>query len=116
MLEKYPGLRKLIASLIIWAVPVFCLFMSIVQRWRTGWYMRKKYPEKWKSMGGGRLSVDYAQFGAFLFDGDDFMQDEQLRRMKLSIVLLLILSFLSTVMAFVFNFLSDRYFGQWFGK
>lgn len=106
---------ELAASLFIWLLPVMFGVLFFLRRWRLGRYMRRNHPREWEDMGGGSFFVNHGRFGAFLFDSEEDYGDERLRRLKRGLLLMLGLAMGSTVLAWVLNFLSDRYVSKLLG-
>lgn len=100
---------ELVALIVIWSVPILCFVVLGVLKWRFGRYLKRKHPEKWNKLGGGGFFGGYALFGSFLFDRDDFLDDETVRRMKHGVMLVLLVALASTVLAFGLSVLSERY-------
>lgn len=100
---------ELTASVVIWAVPVSCALLLLLRKARLDRYLRRKHPEAWRSLGGGRYFADQSRFGAFLFDGEEDLEDGELRAMKSGVRTMLLAALVSSVAALVLNYLSDRY-------
>jgi len=75
-------LIDLVAALVAFIPALVVCALFVLYRHRLIRRMREQHPERWEQIGLGRHWAHPAEFGAFLFDGQDYERDIVVRDMK----------------------------------